>query len=100
MKSFDNLDFLPYDNVTTFKKCYQNQKNACKKNLMETNFNPQVLWCQYEGKPKSFSNEPNCDSFHTSLTNEGFGYSFNQANIWDILLYFLTHNIWNYIQKF
>ena len=84
LKSFDNLDFLPYDNLTTFTKCGSHPKNTCKMNLMETNLNPQVLWCQYEGKPDSFSTEPNCNSFHTSLTNEGFGYSFNQANIWDI----------------
>ena len=84
LKSFDNLDFLPYDNLTTFTKCGSHPKNTCKRNLMETNINPQVLWCQYKGKPESFSAEPNCNSFHTSLTNEGFGYSFNQANIWDI----------------
>ena len=76
IESFDNLEFLPYKNLTTYIK-----ENGVKK-LMETNTNPRIFMCRYSGVDKLLP--PNCNLFHMSLTNQGMGYSFNVANFWDI----------------
>ena len=59
---------------------------------MKDNFNPRVFACQYAREPKEMlksasadaPGKPRCDLFHHSLTNGGFGYSFNQADFWDL----------------
>ena len=64
LEVFDNLDFLPYNNLTKF--------NDMNKYLMESNTNPRVFMCQYAGKPEILS-PWNCNLFHASMTNEGIG---------------------------
>ena len=52
---------------------------------MEYNKNPRILMCQYgEGKPVKIMVPKDCQAFHTSMTNAGIGYTFNNANFWDI----------------
>lgn len=85
LRVFGNLDFLGRNNIT---KGYpypskDHRANDIKKDLMETNKNSRVIMCQYGRIPKVM-NPKNCDLFHVTLTNEGFGYSFNQADFWDI----------------
>ena len=53
------------------------------RNLIASNTNARIFMCQYAGKPKTLS-PSNCNIFYRSITNEGFGYSFNKANFWDI----------------
>ena len=76
LKSFDNLEFLSFNNLTKHEK---------DRRLMEYNPNPRVLMCQYAGgssdeKPPPFD----CDLFHISMTNNGIGYTFNNVNFWDM----------------
>ena len=78
LKSYDNLDFLPFNNLSKF---YSREQ----RNLMEYNKNPRILMCQYgEGKPIKIMVPKDCQAFHTSMTNAGIGYTFNNANFWDI----------------
>ena len=78
LKSYDNLDFLPFNNLSKFNSREQ-------RNLMEYNKNPRILMCQYgEGKPVKIMVPKDCQAFHTSMTNSGIGYTFNNANFWDI----------------
>ena len=78
LKSYDNLDFLPFNNLSKFNSREQ-------RNLMEYNENPRILMCQYgEGKPVKIMVPKDCQAFHTSMTNSGIGYTFNNANFWDI----------------
>ena len=50
---------------------------------MERNRNPRVFMCQYAREPKQMTYK-NCDLFQISMTNVGLGYSFNQADFWDL----------------
>ena len=77
LESYDNLDFLPFNNLTKFESRKQ-------RNLMEYNSNPRILMCQYpEGKQVDDNVPKDCQSFHVSITSEGIGYTFNNANFWD-----------------
>ena len=77
LESFDDLKFLLYKNLTGLR----NDKDLFK--LMETNLNPRVWLCDYAGEYNIF-NPQSCNLFRTSMTNDGFGYTFNNANFWDI----------------
>ena len=70
---YGNFSFLQYSNVTS----------SSKKDLMTSNTDSRIFLCKYAGKPKEWIPEF-CDLFFRSITNEGFGYSFNMANFWDI----------------
>ena len=97
LQVFGNLDFLGRNNITkgypylskvwpnraNESKAWPDRVNDIKKDFMETNKNSRVIMCQYGRIPKVM-NPSNCDLFHVTLTNEGFGYSFNQADFWDI----------------
>ena len=78
LDEFGNLDFLGFTNLTKF--------GFYRTRFMGMNFNPIVFKCQYARK---FGNEYNmewfglCDLFQFSLTNGGFGYTFNQADFLD-----------------
>ena len=77
LEAFDNLDFLGgFSNLT-----------KSGQELMKENFNPRVFACQYAREPKeitaAWTGKPRCDLFYHSLTNGGFGYTFNQADFWD-----------------
>ena len=81
---FHNLDFLIFNNLTKFegsKYGYLNEK-------LNQNWNPRIFMCQYGRKPIDILVEGNleCDPdlFHISMTNGGFGYTFNQADFWDL----------------
>ena len=77
LEILDNLNFLGgFSNMT---------KNGQK--LLKENLTPRVFACQYAREPKRIIEEEGkskCNLFHHSLTNGGFGYSFNQADFWDI----------------
>ena len=75
---FGNLDFLGGFSNLTLKSGFN-----LNKKLMERNWNPKVFMCQYARKPKQMDYQ-NCDLFQISMTNGGFGYSFNQADFWDL----------------
>ena len=76
LEIFGNLDFLGgFSNLTS--------GGDLKKKLMERNRNPRVFMCQYAREPKQMYSE-NCDLFQISMTNGGLGYSFNQADFWDL----------------
>ena len=84
---FGDLDFLEFNNLYESK----NTGEHTTKSLTERNRNPRVLMCQYRRQPLNMieltSNAivvPKCNLFHLSLTNGGFGYTFNQANFWDM----------------
>ena len=78
LKSYDDLDFLPFNNLTKFD-------NRNQRNLMEYNQNPRILMCQFsEGKPVDVMIPKECQVFHLSMTNAGIGYTFNNANFWNI----------------
>ena len=77
LEAYDDLDFLPFNNLMKFKSRKQ-------RNLMEYNSNPRILMCQYpEGKKVGNMVPKDCQSFHASITSEGIGYTFNNANYWD-----------------
>ena len=77
LEVLDDLDFLGgFSNLTKSGQV-----------LMNKNLNPRVFACQYAREPKemiSYYGKPRCDLFHHSLTNGGLGYSFNQADFWDL----------------
>ena len=84
LEIFRNLDFLgSFNNLTQFEGVIE---GSFKRNLMEINNSPRVYVCQYAREPKKIwvDGKLSCDLFHNSLTNGGFGYSFNQANFWDL----------------
>ena len=71
---FGDLSFLgPYKNVTRYPKLVPR--------LLKTDFNARILMCRYAGKPSTMR-PTNCDLFKRVVTNEGLGYSFNQAPFW------------------
>ena len=73
---YGNLSFLgPYTNVTDVPK----QETQ----LLGTNQNARVLMCKYLGEVDHFS-PSKCKLFHRSITTEGIGYTFNNANFWNI----------------
>ena len=72
---YGNFSFLNYNNVTSIP-----QLEAA---FMTSNPDARVFLCNYAGKAKTLKPH-DCDLFHRSITNEGFGYSFNMANFWDI----------------
>ena len=74
LEVFGNIDAIG-NNLTKFP--------TMKLYLMETNYNPRVFMCQYDGQPKHLDPKL-CNLFYSSMTNEGFGYSFNMVNFWDI----------------
>ena len=76
LESFDNLDFLPFSNMSKYRKTYKYKK------LMDINPNPRVFMCNYASKEKLSPGV--CNLFHIAPTNEGIGYTFNNANFWDI----------------
>ena len=89
---FGDLDFLEFNNLNQGDELDVAVENK-KKSLMERNRNPKVLMCQYARQPVkmigstsdgSYNVVPKCNLFHLSLTNGGFGYTFNQANFWDM----------------
>ena len=78
LKSYDNLDFLPFNNMTKFESRKQ-------RNVMEYNPNPRILMCHYAKDTSIDMIVPkDCQSFHLSMTTQGIGYTFNNANFWDI----------------
>ena len=78
LESYDNIDFLPFNNLTKFSSRRQ-------RNLMEYNSNPRILMCQYPEGKRFYTMVPkDCQLFHTSITSDGIGYTFNNANFWDI----------------
>ena len=91
LESYDNLEFLPYKNLTTYIR-----ENGAKK-LMESNTNPRIFMCRYAGEGKLLPQ--NCNLFHTSLTNQGIGYSFNIANFWDIFSHTRYTNLFAKIMR-
>ena len=72
---YGNFSFLHYDNVTGISKL--------ETTFMTSNPDARVFLCKYAGKIELL-NPNSCDLFSRSITNEGFGYSFNMANFWDI----------------
>lgn len=76
LESYDDLDFIPYRNLTRFI----NKPGV--RQLMETNTNPRIFMCKFAKKGLLLPRQ--CNLFHISLTNQGIGYSFNMANYWDI----------------
>ena len=57
LEAYDNLDFLPFNNLTKFK-------SRKHRNLMEYNSNPRILMCQYpEGKQVDAMAPKDCQSF-------------------------------------
>ena len=75
LESFDNLDFLSFNNWTRYSR-------TKRFHLTEVNLNPMVYSCNYAQREKSLNN--NCTLFHHSLTNDGMGYTFNNANFRDM----------------
>ena len=71
---YGNFSFLQYNNITNIDHI---------KFPMTSNSDARIFLCKYAGKPKLW-NPWSCDLFFRSITNEGFGYSFNMANFWDI----------------
>ena len=77
LEVFDNLDFLGgFSNLTKSGQF-----------LIKENYNPRLFMCQYAREPEDMHWD-NCDLFQVSLTNGGLGYTFNQADFWNI--YFPT----------
>ena len=76
LQVFGDLDFLGSSNNLT----------KSGQTLMEINLNPRVFMCQYSREPKVIakSGRSRCNLFHHSLTNGGFGYTFNQADFWSL----------------
>ena len=72
---YGNLSFLQYNNITEFP--------VLKAPLVTSNSDARIFLCQYAGIPEQMSPSA-CDLFFRSITNQGFGYSFNMANFWDI----------------
>ena len=72
---YRNFSFLGYPNVSGL--------DPFERNLMLSNPDARVFFCKYDKKPDAWNPE-NCNIFFRSITNEGFGYSFNKANFWDI----------------
>ena len=77
LEEFGNLAFLgDFGNLTE-------SEQSSLSGRFKFNFNPRVFMCQYAREPKLMK-QYNCDLFQVSLTNGGLGYSFNQANFWDL----------------
>ena len=72
---YGNFSFLNYANVTNIA--------PLETAFMTSNPNARVFLCKYAAKMETLDPQ-NCDLFFRSITNEGFGYSFNMANFWDI----------------
>ena len=76
LQVFGDLDFLGSSNNLT----------KSGQTLMERNLNPRVFMCQYAREPREMikGGIPRCNLFHYSLTNGGFGFTFNQADFWSL----------------
>ena len=73
LEVLDNLDFLGgFYNLTKSELM-----------LLKENVNPRIFMCQYAREPETMDFS-NCDLFQVSLTNGGLGYSFNQADFWNL----------------
>ena len=72
---YGDLGFLQYNNVTNLASLISP--------LVTSNSDARIFLCQYAGIPEQMS-PSTCDIFFRSITNQGFGYSFNMANFWDI----------------
>ena len=72
---YGNFSFLQYNNITGMA--------LLEEYLMKSNSDARIFLCKYAGKPEQWDARF-CNFFHRSITNEGFGYSFNMANFWDI----------------
>ena len=75
LEVFDNLDFMSgFSNST-----------KSRQTMIGRNLNPRVFMCQYAREPNEMLMKyDNCDLFRLSLTNGGLGYTFNQADFWDL----------------
>ena len=78
--SFQNLSFLPFNNFTKYEST--NSHWGLRNFFMEQNANPRILRCGFAQRKLSMPDE--CNLFHNSLTNDGFGYTFNNADFWDL----------------
>ena len=72
---YGNFSFLHYTNVTNIA--------SLETAFMTSNPDARVFLCKYAAKTETL-HPRNCDLFFRSITNEGFGYSFNMANFWDV----------------
>jgi hypothetical protein len=73
--TFGNLDILRFRNLRNFK-------SLVDPNILK-NYNPRIFMCKYAGVPAEM--KPHlCHLFHRSPTDEGIGYSFYDANFWDV----------------
>jgi hypothetical protein len=73
--TFGNLDILGFNNVG-------NIKNEVDPYIL-TDYNPRIFMCKYAGVPVKMRADL-CNLFHRSPTDEGIGYTFNNANFWDV----------------
>ena len=79
LDTYDNLHFLGYKTWTADEQ---------KVRKIAFNSYAMVLMCPFGNlRAKSISQEmPFCDKISPSFTNEGIGYSFNNANFWDMFI--------------
>ena len=71
---YGNFSFLRHNNI--------NNMASLEGDLMTSNSDAKIFQCTYAGKV--FWSPESCNLFFRSITNEGFGYSFNMGNFWDI----------------
>ena len=62
---------------------FENILSSDPKFIME-NKNARIIACNYANEKEYFSNMKNCTRFHRSITNKGFGITFNAANYWSM----------------
>ena len=75
---YGDLSFLQYNNLTNFG-------NFGLK-MMANNPYSRILQCQFQAIPVQI-HPSRCYPFYRSITNFGFGYSFNTANFWSLFKY-------------
>ena len=61
---YGNFSFLQYNNITGMA--------LLEEYLMKSNSDARIFLCKYAGKPEQWDTKF-CNSFHRSITNEGFG---------------------------
>ena len=95
LKSYDNLNFLTFNNLTNHTASFwtENLKNL----LMERNPNPRILKCSYA--TREYPSQDKCNMFYNSLTNDGFAYTFNNADFWDMYLDSHYSNLFSKIMR-
>ena len=93
--SYDNLDFLHFNNLTNHTSTFF--KRNLKEILMERNPNPRILKCNYASR--EYPHPENCNLFYNSLTNDGFAYTFNNADFWDMFLETHYANLFSKIMR-